>query len=87
MLASGQLQNIRQLQNNSVDSAMLITMNHVITVLILQVTVSVIFSFIFLSLTPVFHKIDWKIFKGINYIRFAFHYFCKYTSKIKILSG
>ena len=72
--------------NNFVNSAMLITMNHVITIVIMQVTVSVIFNFIFLSLTPTFHKIDWKTFKG-NISGLHFTAFVNILQKSRYFAG
>ena len=66
------------------------------SIVIMQVTVSVVATyvtvsssnFIFLSLIPIFHKINKKTSEGrMHYIKFAFHHFSKYSSKIKILCG
>ena len=71
-------------------------MHTTISIVFMQVTVSAVAmyvtvsssNFIFLSLIPIFHKIDQKTSQGRrHYIKFAFHHFSKYSSKIKILSG
>ena len=67
-------------------------MHMTISIVIMQVVVSVVAmyvtasssKFIFLSLTSIFHKIDQK---NEKHIKFAFHHFNKYSSKIKILCG
>ena len=49
-----------------------------------QFQVATLYSF--LKLILIFHKIDQKASEGIRYyIKFAFHHFSKYSSKIKIL--
>ena len=68
-------------------------MHMTISIVIVQVTVFVVAMYVtvsssnylcsFLSMIPIFHKIDQKTPKGI--IEFAFHLFSKYSSKIKIL--
>ena len=69
-------------------------MHMTISIVIMQVAVSTLAmyvtasssKFIFLSLNgSIFHKINQKNEK--HYIKFAFHHFNKYSSKIKILSG
>ena len=71
-------------------------MHMTISIVIMQVTVSVVamyvtvssIKFIFLSLIPIFRKIDQKTSEGRrHYIKFAFHHSSKYSSKIKILCG
>ena len=68
-------------------------MHMTISIVIMQVAVSIVAmyvtasssKFIFLSLTSIFHKTDQK--NERHYIKFAFHYFHKYSSRIKKLCG
>ena len=71
-------------------------MHMTISIVIMQVTVSVVAmyvtvsssSFIFLSLIPIFHKIDQKTSEGIgHYIKFAFHNLVNIFPKLRYFVG
>ena len=67
-----------------------------ISIVVMQITVSVVAmyvtvsssKFIFLSLIPIFHKIDQKASKGIrHYIKFAFYLLVNILPKLRYFVG